>query len=228
MEIPPLNVSIKKAAIDGKVVDVIDYDEYFKNINSYKDRNDVVIETKYNDKDILLPVKGKRAVNQSIPGVYNAGCVDFLVYPNEGFVDKYVAKDIISMSNTDSIKDLIKAGDEAKKLDEPFITSPDNITNIPIKADDQPEMVALKTALNAKNIDIDKYAGRFSDNFPNDKRQLKNKSCTLNIIKRFCKNCDMEAVLILRDKNADVPNPMNREVMVVLTDREDDDEEYED
>jgi hypothetical protein len=38
----------------------------------------------------------------------------------------------------------------------------------------------------------------------------------------------MEAVLILRDKNADVPNPMNREVMVVLTDREDDDEEYED
>ena len=227
MEIPPLNVSVKKAAIDGKVVDVIDYEEYRKNLSSYQDRNDVAVETKYNNEDILLPIKGKYSQNSSNPGIYNAGWIDFLIYPSEGFVNKYIAKDVISMNNTDDIKDLIKAGDEAKKLDEPFITSPDNITNIPIKDDDQPEMIALKTALNSKNIDIDKYAGRFGDNFPNDKRQLKSKSATLNIIKRYCENCDMEAVLTLRDKNPDVPNPMNREVTVILTNKSEDLDEEE-
>ena len=72
-------------------------------------------------------------------------------------------------------------------------------------------------ALNAKHIDIDKYAGRFGENFPNDKRQLKNNNATLKIIKRFCENCDMEAILIFKDKNPDVPNPMNKEVVVSLT-----------
>ena len=78
-------------------------------------------------------------------------------------------------------------------------------------------MVCLKEALNAKNIDFDKYAPRFGANFPNDKRQLKSNSATLNIIKRFCENCDMEARLILQDKNPGVPNPIGRRIEVSLT-----------
>ena len=38
----------------------------------------------------------------------------------------------------------------------------------------------------------------------------------------------MEAVLILRDKNPNVPNPMNREVMVTLTETDIDDLEEND
>ena len=97
-------------------------------------------------------------------------------------------------------------------MTEPWITSPDNITTFPISSDDQPEMKALKLALNAKHIDFDKYAPRFGSNFPNDKRQLKNPSATLNIIKRFCDNCDMECELVFKDKNTGVPNPMNKEI----------------
>ena len=78
-------------------------------------------------------------------------------------------------------------------------------------------MVALKMALNSKHIDIDKYAGRFGDNYPNDKRQLKLESATLKIIKRFCENCDMDAILILKDKDENVPNPMGKEIKVSLT-----------
>jgi hypothetical protein len=80
-------------------------------------------------------------------------------------------------------------------------------------------------ALNDKNIDLDKYAGRFQDNYPNDKRQLKNHSMTLNILKRFCKNCDIEAVLTLRDRNPDVPNPIGHEVSISLTEDFIDDDE---
>lgn len=225
MNIPPLNISVTKAAIDGKVVDVVDYEDYVEHRSSYQTRNDVAVKTTYNEKEILLPVKGRYFPTSSAPGVYNAGCINFYVFPSDAVIHKYIANDCVTMSNVDDIKDLIKAGDEAKKLDEPFVTSPDNITNIPVRSDDQPEMVALKTALNLKNMDLDKYAGRFGDNFPNDKRQLKSKSATLNIIKRYCDNCDMEAVLTLRDKSPNVPNPMGEEVTVVLTDRIEDDED---
>ena len=224
MEIPPLKVSITKAAINGQVVDVIDYDEYSNHIDCYNGRNDVAIPVDMRGREILLPVKGSYSSNVTLPGVYNAGCVDFLIYPDEAFVERYMPKDFISMSNTDDIKELIKNGDAARKLDEPFITSPDSITCIPIKETDQPEMKGLKMALNAKNIDIDKYAARFGDNYPNDKRQLKNSNATLKIIKRFCENCDMEAILTFRDKNPDVPNPMNTEITVSLTDEIDEED----
>ena len=224
MEIPPLKVSITKAAINGQVVDVIDYDEYSNHIDCYNGRNDVAIPVDMRGREILLPVKGRYSSNVTLPGVYNAGCVDFLIYPDEAFVERYMPKDFISMSNTDDIRELIKNGDAARKLDEPFITSPDSITCIPIKETDQPEMKGLKMALNAKNIDIDKYAARFGDNYPNDKRQLKNSNATLKIIKRFCENCDMEAILTFRDKNPDVPNPMNTEITVSLTDEIDEED----
>ena len=224
MEIPPLKVSITKAAINGQVVDVVDYDEYSSHIDCYSGRNDVAIPVDMRGREILLPIKGSYSSNVTLPGVYNAGCVDFLIYPDEAFVERYMPKDFISMSNTDDIRELIKNGDAARKLDEPFITSPDSITCIPIKETDQPEMKGLKMALNAKNIDIDKYAARFGDNYPNDKRQLKNSNATLKIIKRFCENCDMEAILTFRDKNPDVPNPMNTEITVSLTDEIDEED----
>ena len=224
MEIPPLKVSITKAAINGQVVDVVDYDEYSNHIDCYSGRNDVAIPVDMRGREILLPIKGSYSSNVTLPGVYNAGCVDFLIYPDEAFAERYIPKDFISMSNTDDIRELIKNGDAARKLDEPFITSPDSITCIPIKETDQPEMKGLKMALNAKNIDIDKYAARFGDNYPNDKRQLKNSNATLKIIKRFCENCDMEAILTFRDKNPDVPNPMNTEITVSLTDEIDEED----
>ena len=224
MEIPPLKVSITKAAINGQVVDVVDYDEYSSHIDCYSGRNDVAIPVDMRGREILLPIKGSYSSNVTLPGVYNAGCVDFLIYPDEAFAERYIPKDFISMSNSDDIKELIKNGDAARKLDEPFITSPDSITCIPIKETDQPEMKGLKMALNAKNIDIDKYAARFGDNYPNDKRQLKNSNATLKIIKRFCENCDMEAILTFRDKNPDVPNPMNTEITVSLTDEIDEED----
>ena len=213
----PAYLSVTKSAANGQVYDLILYDEYGKNFNMYNGRTDVAVSANCRGKDIILPIKGKYSGNPISPGVYDAGCVDFFNYPDETTIERYVPTNTVHMSNREDIGNLIKSGEIAKRLDEPFITTPDNITNIPIKETDQPEMVALKTALNSKHIDIDKYAGRFGDNYPNDKRQLKLESATLKIIKRFCENCDMDAVLILKDRDKDVPNPMNREIRVSLT-----------
>lgn len=217
MEFQPLNMKIVKSAVNGATYDTVDYDEYRKNIDSYLNRSDVAVSVSYKGQDIVLPIKGKYSNQTETPGVYNAGCIDFMVYPKEDVLDKYIPQQTVELSNTMKVQDIIRAGDIVRHMDEPFITSPDNITNISISDQDQPEMKCLKMALNSKAMDLDKYANRFGDNFPNDKRQLKNHSCTLNIIKRFCDNCDMEALLILRNKSADVPNPMPQDVVVSLT-----------
>lgn len=216
-DIKPLDVKVKKAAANGQIYDMVTYDEYSAEPDQYLERTGVGILSEYKGEELLLPLRDKYNGQPISPGVYNAGPVDFIVYPDEISRPKYVPSKVAEFSNLMSIKDIINSAEIAKRLDEPFITTPDNITRISIEPEDQPEMRALKMALNEKNIDIDKYAGRFGDNFPNDKRQLKNNGATLNIIKRFCKNCDMEALITLRDKSPDVPNPMNTEITISLT-----------
>ena len=58
---------------------------------------------------------------------------------------------------------------------------------------------------------------RFGQNFPNDKRQLKNSSVTLKITQRYCDNLDMEAILTIRNKSDDVPNPLKSPVSISLS-----------
>ena len=216
MKIPPLNVKIKRCILNGQMYDLLSYEKYAES-------NDLVssstaVEMTYKDTDIILPYKGKITNNKpNIPGIYNAGCIDFIVYPDDNFITDYIPQKIISMDNHTAMKEILKKEEMLSKMDEPWITSPDNITRFPIVEGDQPEMICLKSALNEKKIDFDKYAPRFGVNFPNGKRQMKNKSATLNIIKRFCEKCDMEAILTLRDKNNDVPNPIGREITVSLT-----------
>lgn len=215
MDINPLNVNLKRCTINGQMYDLLDYAEYIDQ-ESLRSSSTAILEN-YNDNDIILPYRGKLSGQPSLPGIYNAGCVDFCIYPEDNMINQYVPNKIININNKMDMKDILEKEDVIARLDEPWITSPDNITKFAINDADQPEMVCLKTALNEKEIDFDKYAPRFGDNYPNDKRQLKNNSATLNIIKRFCEKCDMEAILILRDKNPNVPNPIGKEISISLT-----------
>ncbi len=218
MEYAPINVHLEKASVEGQVYDVMSYEEYAEHFENNRERSDIAIKEEYEGHTLVLPSRGKYPAGGPInPGLYHAGCVDFIKKPEREFVKNYIPDKIVSMSNMSDIKDILREAEEARKLDEPYLTSPDSVTTIKICADDQPEMRALKMALNAKHIDLDKYAGRFGVNFPNDKRQLKGNAITLNIIKRYCENCDMEAVLVLRDTRPDVPNPIGKEISVSLT-----------
>ena len=217
MELKPIDIEVSKASINGQIYDVITYDDFSSNFEDYKDRNDIAIKQNINGKDVILPYIGKMKIDPITPGVYNAGVVNFIKKPEDNMLDRYVPDKIVTFSNRSSIADIISDGNMVKHLDEPFITTPDSITIASITEKDQPEMRCLKAAINEKHIDLDRYAGRFSDNYPNDKRQLKSSTVTLNIIKRFCENCDMEAVLTIRDKAPDVPNPIGKEISISLT-----------
>jgi hypothetical protein len=213
MEIEPLDININKAAINGNIYDVYTYEEYSKEGNLF---NKSAVEIDYKNEKILLPVKGEYK-DQISPGLYNAGAIDICIFPDDDHLNDYIPEKIINITNEDSIKEVYNKQKDINRLIEPWISNPDNITLFPVHPDDQPEMVGLKSAWNSKNANFDDYGYLFGDNFPNDKRQMKNHSATLNIIKRFANNCDMEVEMIFRDKNKDVLNPMNKEISVILT-----------
>ena len=218
-QIMPLDISIKRTVSNGKIYEMVDFDTYGNSPEKYIGRNDVGIEVEDETHNVtlVLPLRDTYNGNPITPGVYNAGSIDFIIMPDQSSYQRYIPGKTVQLSNKMNVKELIESGESLLRLDEPFITTPDNITKIPVTSLDEPEMKAIKTAINEKKVDIDKYAGRFGANFPNDKRQLKNNQITLNIIKRFCNNMDMEALLVIKDKNDNVPNPLKKEIVVSLT-----------
>ena len=79
------------------------YDDYVQNKDVYSDRTDIGIPTEYKGKDIILPTRGQypaSGVPPMTPGVYNAGCVDFFVTPDEAFLDKYIPKNSIIVTDS--------------------------------------------------------------------------------------------------------------------------------
>ena len=218
-DIKPLDIDIKRTISNGKIYEMVDLDTYSTNPDKYIGRQDVGIEVydENHKETLVLPLRDSYSGNPITPGVYNAGEIDFTLMPDDITYKKYIPGKTIELSNKMDAKKMIESGESLSRLDEPFITTPDEITRIPVTSLDEPEMRALKTAINEKHVDLDKYAGRFSNNYPNDKRQLKNNQVTLNIIKRFCNNMDMEALLIIRDKSPDVPNPLGKDIIVSLT-----------
>lgn len=214
------DISVKRTVVNGKVMEMVEYDEFTKDPERYLCRSDIgiVVHRDTEEDDIVIPLRNSYNGNPISPGVYNAGCIDFWVLPDATNEFKYKPEKIVELSNKMDAKQIIESGETIDHLDEPFILSSDDVTLLNIRQEDEPEMIALKQAINAKHMDLDMYSNRFGPNYPNDKRQLRGNSVTLNIIKRFCKNLDMEAELTIRDKNADVPNPMGKEVTISLTD----------
>lgn len=215
--IKPLNISVSRSIINGQMYDVFDYDHFVaEKLDSKPGIYPVGVIEEVGDKSIVLPYKGKYN-NQTTPGIYSAGVIDFKVLPDESEMYKYESK-IINMSNMDDAKELINSQETIKRLETSHLTTtPDNVTQLPIGEKDKPAMRLLKMGINAKHINLDDYGPRFGSNYPNDKRQLKNDNATLNIINRYCDKCDMELLLTLRDKNPDVPNPIGRSITVSLS-----------
>ena len=77
-------------------------------------------------------------------------------------------------------------------------------------------MVGLKKAVIAKEIDIDKYQGRFGSNYSNDKRLFNDGSITMSKLKTMMKALDMKGTLIIEDLNEDVPNPIGSKIVIDL------------
>ena len=106
----------------------------------------------------------------------------------------------------------IKENDINQYLETPADGS--NVFRPPLSEMDSAEMRGLKQSIIAKNIDMDKYAERFGPNYPNDKRKMKDSSITSFLLKRACKNLDINVDLVFSDAGPNVPNPMGKTITI--------------
>ena len=200
----------KKIKINNRVMTVIKPEEVLQ---------DKTFQTKFTAVEIngvILPVK--TSYDPTSPGFYimDNGNLGRIVNPSEEDMEEYSVSNAIDFSNIQNMKDLIKAQDEVKKLEEDTLINSENAFKPTIREDDDPEMWAVKTALHLKNMNIDNYADRFEENFNNDKRLLKGKSITNAKLKSICPKLDMKVTLTISDMHPDVPNPIGKDITVVI------------
>lgn len=211
-------MAIKYAVIKGKIYEV------------YNSEDKYVPEIMNNQSALLLPdglvyPKISKA-NKNEVGYYEAG--PFLIFnpPSEKEKKKYTYSEIkhFDYSDASSVEEVLENKRKYEEFESSVLSTADKIFRPIIKQDDLPEMIAIKTAATLKHMDLDKYSGRFGDNFNNDKRLFDKPSISMPKLKTMCENCDMDAYLIIKDKSPNVPNPMGRTVKVRLTNIDENDD----
>ena len=201
---------MKKCFINNKIYDVVSFDDYIKQ-KEYCDNNITSIE----DNGYIYPIKTRKndgvGMYQLSPDLYQ-----FIDPKTEEDKQNYSITNMINFEDAKSLREVIEKTNQLKSAERTILTTPDNITVPVIGEHDSPEMVGLKEAIIAKNIDIDKYQQRFGSNFSNDKRLLNDSSITLLKLKTMFKALDMKGTLIIEDLNEDVANPIGRKIVVDL------------
>ena len=199
---------VKKAKIDNKIIDVVPFETFMRNADDVQN-NYVGVE-----KDgIVYPARGK---NDTRPGIYNNGVIFRFVPPDRDQIDDYSSKNIIDFNNSSSIKEVISKQNKLRGMESSILTTVDNIFVPNIDQSDSPEMVALKKAVIAKHIDLDKYEQRFGSNFNNDRRLFDKNSITLVKLKTIADALDMKVTLSIEDKDDNVPNPIGSKIVVEI------------
>lgn len=213
----------RNAPIDGRVLDVITEEEYINRrdlyINNQSVCNMTAMEVSINGNDYLLPFRGR---SDDRPGIYTDGYLYFIRYPeNEEDKRLYDKKNIsvVDFSDVSDINEFLNKNSQVRQMENLSLSDSDEIFIPPITGNETPAMAAFKQAIIAKHMDIDRYSSRFGDNFLNDKRILKGDDITLKKLSSICNYFDIEATLILRDKNSTVANPMGTIIEAVLTDK---------
>ena len=207
------SVYSKRAVIGGKSMDVCDYQSFGAKKDILVQDTQAAVEIKVDDRNIILPIRSNGS-NTDRPGLYTApnSPVHFLSLPTTDEEMEIYSPDeskILSFDKDDMQK-MIEEKERYEVATNAMLESSDSKTVPLLKESDTPSMRALKEAIIAKNMDIDMYKERFGENFPNDKRKLNDDNVTLFILERFCSCLDMEADIVLRDKDGNIANPMGK------------------
>ena len=206
-----------KANIKNHMYDVVTLDQYQENPNQFL-QNHIAVK----EGDYLYPVLSP---TQEGLGVRVGTTMSLFEQPTSESQKKIYSKEnMIDFSDVDSMATMIDRLDAVKKLESDVLTSVDNIFTAKINPSDTPEMVALKTAVNNKHIDLDKYAYRLGANYNNDKRLFNKPNISLGMLKRMATALDMQVTLTIKDV-PEAPNPIGKEIVVDITSNSSDEDE---
>ena len=203
---------MKKVEIERKLYTVVDSTEYTSHRDLYNPRS-TAIEV----ADRVLPVRNP--ITDNGPGVYYYGSnsmVADVIKPSPEYESEYSADRIIDFSKPKDIGEVIEKNTLLRNIQQDLmVNGKDNIFYLNITQEDTPEMRALKTAINNKQVDKKAYEDRF-DQFQNDMRLLKGHSITLAKMISICNGFDIACELTLRDKDG-AANPMGDPITLDLT-----------
>jgi len=203
---------MKKVEIERKLYTVVDSTEYTSHRDLYNPRS-TAIEV----ADRVLPVRNP--ITDNGPGVYYYGSnsmVADVIKPSPEYESEYSADRIIDFSKPKDIGEVIEKNTLLRNIQQDLmVNGKDNIFYLNITQEDTPEMRALKTAINNKQVDKKAYEDRF-DQFQNDMRLLKGHSITLAKMIGICNGFDIACELTLRDKDG-AANPMGDPITLDLT-----------
>jgi hypothetical protein len=199
---------MKKMQIGNRLYSVVKMEEYTNNPELYNPKL-----TAIERDDVILPIRNKS--NDVGPGIYyqTGAMVAYVEKPDDP--EMYSPSRMINYDKAESIDDIMKNNQLIRDIQNDIITTSENILYLKIGDEDTPEMKALKTAINAKQVDKAQYEHRFPQ-FQNDMRLLKGPSITLAKLVSISSAFDIGVELTLRDKQ-DCPNPMHQEINIDLT-----------
>ena len=203
---------MKKAKVEGRIVDVINLEDLNKIPADCRDS--LAVER----DNVISPIKGKNADG---PGLYPGNLFCVYRHPNQEELPRYSAEgNVIDFNDTSNIKEFIEKQDKLNEMERTTLTTDiGDIFKPPIEDSDTPETAAFKAAVIEKNIDINKYKPRFGSvsAFNNGRRGIIEQDITFNKLKYYCNIFDMKATLIIEDKNENVANPIGRQIVVDIT-----------
>lgn len=201
-----------KIKINQSIYDVCTLQEY-----QHQSENGVDYVPNYTailEGDFVYPVLNSG--NKVGPGVMVGGPISIFNKPKPDQEEQYKKENMIRFDDVKDMATMIDRLDAVKKLESEVLTSVDNIFAPKIHPLDTPEMVALKTAVCEKHIDLDKYEKRFGANYNNDKRLFNKHDISIKMLKRVASALDMNVSITISDV-PDAPNPIGRDIEFDLT-----------
>ena len=202
---------MKKMALNGKMVDVVSLSDYTSNPEAY-----LPSTTAIEFEDLALPIIGKY---DQCPGISIGSTFSYVNLPNEDEKQNYTTTSdkFVDMSDVHTIGELMKKQEAVRNIEREVLTTPDNIYVCKRHKSDTPAMTGMKDAIDAKHMDISKYAKRFGPNYNNDRRKIEDDRISISMLERMGTKFDMKISLVFEDANPNVPNPMGDPITVVIT-----------
>ena len=203
-------MDVRYKRIGSKMYDVCSFDNYVQNPNVY-DQSMTAIEL----DGYVYPVRSKYDPK---PGIYVGNVVSMINFPEDDkkYLYKYSSETTIDFNNLNDIRDAMAKNKMVKDMQNDILSNTGSVTHYDIKQKDKPIMVAMKSAWNAKNADMDAYSQRFGPNYNNDRRLFNKESMSLEKAISIGTNTDMKLTLIIEDMSPDVPNPIGKKIVVAL------------
>ena len=213
-------MEIRKMKIDSEYVDVATIEEYARCPQIYDGQTAIMVEGYALP---IIPVNDTRSIGIRV----GAGLVmPYNLPQTEEDKEKYSLDNMIDMSHPENYQEVVEKTMQMRATEREILSTVDNKTSPTISPKDTPQMAALKTAIDMKNMDIDSYAHRFGSksNYANNKRLLCGQSAnsgqtdiSLKKLVQFGNALDMKITLTIEDASPDVPNPMGHPISTVIT-----------